>query len=196
MDTIITTDEVYSLLVTIPSLLNVRPNFKNIRVLCQHFKQSLQSLPCLQSTLHKWKGMVMVRELYALLMLNHFCLPINPGPNAVYICGINPANPGAAPNPAPLTRTEQATIDTTFTRRKNYFLSMVNIERACFTAVNGCINNAFKVSNDPTIQGWHTGMSVMSILNQLSSNYGKPTPATLEGNDNTFHCPYSVADPP
>jgi hypothetical protein len=89
--------------------------------------------------------MVMAQELYALLTPNHFHLPINPGLNAVYICGIDPMNPGAAPDPAPLTRTEQATIDTTFTRRKNYFLSMVNIKCACFTAVKECINNTFKV---------------------------------------------------
>ncbi len=58
---------------------------------------------------------------------------------------------------------------------------MINIKQACFTAVNACINNAFKVSNDPTIQGWHAGMTVMSILDQLSDLYGKPTPAMLEG---------------
>jgi hypothetical protein len=196
MDTIITTDEVSSLLATIPSLLNVRLNFEHIRVLCRRFERALQSLPCPQSTLHRWKRMVMARELYALFTPNHFRLPINPGPNAVYICGINPANPGAAPNSAPLTRTEQATVDMTFTRCKNYFLSMVNIERACFMAVDGCINNALKMSNNPTIQGWHVGTLIMSILNQLSSNYGKPTSAALEVNENTFRCPYSVANPP
>jgi hypothetical protein len=95
--------------------------------------------------------MVMARELYALLTPNHFHLHIHPRLNAVYTRGTNPANPSTAPDPAPLTRTEQATIDTTFTRCKNYFLSMVDIERACFMAVDGCINNAFKVSNDPTI---------------------------------------------
>jgi hypothetical protein len=196
MNTIIATDEVFSLVATIPSLLNVRPNFKNIRVLCRHFEQALQSLPCPQSTLQGWKDMVMARELYALLMPNHFRLPINPGPNVVYIYSMDPTNPGAAPNPAPLTRTEQATIDTTFTHCKNNFLSMVNIKRACFTAVDGCINNAFKVSNNPTIQGCQAGMLVMSILDQLLSNYGKPTPATLEGNDNMFCCPYSMANLP
>ena len=73
---------------------------------------------------------------------------------------------------------------------------MVNIERACFMAVDACINDAFKVSNDPTIQGWHAGMTVMSILDQLSGLYGKPTPATLEGSNTAFHHPYLAADPP
>jgi hypothetical protein len=45
-----------------------------------------------------------------------------------------------------------------FARAKHYFLSMRNIERACFTALNASINNTFKGSNDPTIQGWLAGM--------------------------------------
>ncbi len=73
---------------------------------------------------------------------------------------------------------------------------MVNIKRTCFTAVHACINDAFKVSNDPTIQGWHAGMCVMSILDQLSNNYGKPTPMELDGNDTRFRSPYFAADPP
>jgi hypothetical protein len=36
----------------------------------------------------------------------------------------------------------------------------------------------------------------MSILDQLSSNYGKLTPAAMEGNNNTMHRPYSAANPP
>jgi hypothetical protein len=80
MDTIITTDKVSSLLATIPSLLNVRPHFENIRVFHQHFKQALQSLPCPQSTLHGWKGMVMARELHALLRQTLSACPLIPGP--------------------------------------------------------------------------------------------------------------------
>jgi hypothetical protein len=75
-------------------------------------------------------------------------------------------------------------------------MSMVNIECSCFTAVNACINDAFKVSNDPTIQGWHAGMSVMSIFDQLLNNYGKATPAVLDGNDTRFRSPCLAADPP
>jgi hypothetical protein len=197
MDTIITIDEVTTLLLSLPSLANVCPNFENIRVLCQHFEQALQCLPCTQSTLHGWKEMVMAQELYALITPNPFCLPNNLGPNAVYVRPINLNNSGVASNPAiPLTRTEQATINTTFTRCKNYCTLMVNIERACFMAVDACINNAFKVSNDPTIQGWHEGMSVMSILDQLSNNYGNPIPAALDGSNTRFRSPYLVADPP
>jgi hypothetical protein len=101
------------------------------------------------------------------------------------------------PDPSvPLTRTEQATIDMMFARCKNYYMSMVNIQRACFTAIDACINDVFKVSNNPTIQGWHADMSVMSILDQLSSLYGQPTPTALEGKDTRFCSPYSSANPP
>jgi hypothetical protein len=73
--------------------------------------------------------MVMARELYALRIPNPFRLPNDPGPNAVYIRPINPNNPGVVPDPAvPLTWMEQATIDLMFTRCKNYYMSMVNIE--------------------------------------------------------------------
>ena len=64
-----------------------------------------------------------------------------------------PTNPGAPVNNTPLTRTEQVSFDTAFNRCKHYFLSMQNIERACFTALDSSINDAFKVSNDPSVQG-------------------------------------------
>ncbi len=60
---------------------------------------------------------------------------------------------------------------------------MQNIERACFTALDSSVNNAFKVSNDPTIRGWHTGMRVIDILDQLSATYMQPTPSALEANN-------------
>ncbi len=91
---------------------------------------------------------------------------------------------------------EQAMIDTTFNCCKHYFLSMRNIERACFTALDLSINDAYKVSNNPNIQGWHTGMSMMFILNQLSNLYGQPTPAILETNDVVFCSPYLAVDAP
>jgi hypothetical protein len=138
--------------------------------------------------------MVMARELYALLTPTAFCLPTNPGPNVVYIQAI--VNQGNVPDPIPLTRTEQAIFEMTFTHHKHYFLSMRNIEQACFTALDSSINNAFKVSNDPAIQGWHAGMSCMFILDQLSALYGHPTLAILEQNNKVFCSSYLAADAP
>jgi hypothetical protein len=79
---------------------------------------------------------------------------------------------------------------------ENYFLSMQNIERACFTALDVSVNDAFKVLNDPAVQGWHAGMRVIDILDQLSTTYGQPTPASLEANDHVFRSPTLAADPP
>jgi hypothetical protein len=91
---------------------------------------------------------------------------------------------------------EQVSINMHFARAKHYYLSMHNIERACFTALNVSINDAFKVSNDPTIQGWHAGMRVIGILDQLSIIYGQPTPAILKTNQTVFCSPYLAGDTP
>jgi len=137
--------------------------------------------------------MVMAHELYSLLTNVPFRLPTNPGAAAVYV---HVRVMGQPVDNTPLLRTEQASIDTLFNRRKHYFLSMQNIERACFTALDASINNAFKVSNDPNVRGWHAGMRVIDILDQLSSTYGQPTPSALEANDHIFRSPTSAADAP
>ena len=193
MDATITYDEVAALVgVNIPTL-EPRPNFERIRALRRHLERCLQRLPCPQSVQHGWKGMVMARELYSLLTNVPFRLPTNPGAAAIYVRAVLTGQPI---NNAPLSRTEQASIDTLFNRRKHYFMSMQNIERACFTALDSSINDAFKVSNDPTVQGWHAGMRVIDILDQLSLIYRQPTPAALEANDHIFRSPTSAADAP
>jgi hypothetical protein len=122
----------------------------------------------------------MAQKLYALLTLTPLRRPTNPGANAVYVHPIDPNNPGVVPDPAvPLTRTEQATIDTTFARCKHDYQSLLNIKRACFTALDASINIVFQVSNDPTVQGWHAGMSTLVIIDQLVELYGHPTLAIL-----------------
>jgi hypothetical protein len=73
---------------------------------------------------------------------------------------------------------------------------MQNIERACFNALDASINDSFKVSNNPAMTGWHAGMTIRKILDQLSSIYGQPTPAAMELNAVTFCGPYSAADAP
>jgi hypothetical protein len=193
MDATIMYDEVAILVgVNIPSLYP-RPNFEQIQVLRHHFEQALQCLPCPQSTLHGWKGMVIARDLYALLTPNACCLPNNPGDTAVYI---RPTVAGKPVDNTPLTRTEQATINTRFACEKHNILSMRNIERAFFTALDASFNGAFKVSNDLGIQGWQTGMRVINILDQLSTIYCQPTPAVLKTNDTVFRSPYLAANAP
>jgi hypothetical protein len=193
MDANITYDEVAALVGINIWTLEPRPNFECIRMLRLHFKCALQCLPCPQSIQHGWKGMVMARKLYALLTTIPFRLPTNLGVAAVHV---QSQVPGQPVNNAPLTRTEQASINSLFNQCKHYFLLMQSINRACFTALNASINDAFKVSNDPNMQGWHTGMRLLDILDQLSTTYGQPTPVVLEANDYIFLSPTLAADAP
>jgi hypothetical protein len=71
---------------------------------------------------------------------------------------------GQPVNNMPLMRMEKASINTHFAHEKHYYLLMRNIKLACFTSLNASINDPFKVSNDPAIQGWHAGMQVIDIL--------------------------------
>jgi hypothetical protein len=139
------------------------------------------------------KGMVMAQEHYALLTPMPFHLPNNPGSATIYVRPVMARQPVDA---TLLKTTEQASINTRFARAKHYYLSIWKIERACFTALDPSINDAFKVSNDPRIQGWHAGMHVINILGQLSTIYGQPSPAVLEMNDAVFCSPYLAADAP
>jgi hypothetical protein len=186
MDAAITYDEVAMLArVNIPSL-EPHPNFEQIRVLRRHFEHALQCLPCPQSTFHRWKRMVMARELYDLLTPIPFRLSTKPREVPVYVQAVVAPRKVKVLDTAPLTRTELAMINKTFNCCKHYFLSMRNIKCACFTALDPSINDAFKVSNNLTIQGWHAGMGVMYILDQLSKLYGHPMPTVLETNNKFF----------
>jgi hypothetical protein len=102
----------------------------------------------------------MSRGMYALLTLTPFINPTIPAPLR-FIRNV-PANT------TPLMRTEQAFINTAFARKRHNYQSLINIERACFIALNSNIDNAFKVSDIPTIEGWHTGIETQDILDQLS----------------------------
>jgi hypothetical protein len=117
-----------------------------------------------------------------------FHLPNSPGPQAIY--------PPAVPGQPPLSRAEQATIDATFIRQRNYYQSYLNIKRASFTVLDDNIDDAFKVSNIPTIIRWNTTMEIMDIFDQLANTYGCPTPAALLTNNQLYQSPYSPADVP
>jgi hypothetical protein len=83
MDATISYNEVATLVgVNIPTL-EPRPNFERIHTLRRHFERALQCLPCPQGVQHCWKGMVMAHKLYALLTIQPFRLPTNPGVTAI-----------------------------------------------------------------------------------------------------------------
>jgi len=73
---------------------------------------------------------------------------------------------------------------------------MAETSNSCFTALDSSINDALKVSNDLTVQGWHAGMRVIDIIDQLSLIYEQPTPTALEANDHIFRSLTSAANAP
>ena len=56
------------------------------------------------------------------------------------------------------------TIQATFAHYKNYYFSYKNITRACFCMLNANVSDQFKVSNNPTLTGWNSTMSIINIL--------------------------------
>ena len=120
--------------------------------------------------------------VYALLEPIAFMVPVDPGPSAIY-------TPFAPPATIKM-------IDATFARNKNYFLSYRNIYRACFRMLDDLVPPSFKVLNQPALLGWNTTMSIESIMSQMESSYGKPSPAMLYTNDTVFKSPIAATDSP
>jgi hypothetical protein len=120
--------------------------------------------------------------LYALIKPVPFAIPVNPGATPVY------------QNFSPLAVMKM--VDYAFERNKNYFLSYMNINGACFRMLDDSVPIQFKVSNVPTLTGWNASMSIQEILTQLETAYGKPTPMALHNNDLLFRSPMATNDAP
>jgi hypothetical protein len=139
-----------------PPSLKPRLEFTNIRALKKHVIKALSQLYCTQSAIHGWAGLAMDLATYQLLKGTAFVVPINPGPTAVY-------PQWAAPTMVKM-------INATYLRKKNYFLSYKNIERACFRMFDTNNGAQFKVSNTPALTGWDSTMFIVDILNQLQDS--------------------------
>ncbi len=87
-------------------------------------------------------------------------------------------------------------IDVTFTRDKNYYLSFLNINRACFKMLDETVSNQFKVLNTPNLTSWNSTMTICVILEQLEASAGKPDTMTLFRNDNLFQSPFLATEAP
>jgi hypothetical protein len=94
------------------------------------------------------------------------------------------------------TKAVMKMTDKTFEQNKNYYLSFVNINRACFHMLNSNIANQFKVSNMPNMTGWNLSMTVRSILEQLENSYGKPDTMWLFHNNTLFRSPFPATEAP
>ncbi len=56
------------------------------------------------------------------------------------------------------------------------------------------VSDQFKVSNIPTLTGWNASMSIMNMLDQLETTYGKPNAMTLFANDTLFRSAFNPND--
>ncbi len=197
MDYVISYDEIAALVANPPSLAP-RPNFTNLRNLRRHIQCARMCVSCPQSNILGWTGLIMSRTMYGLLTTTPFRLPTDPGPLAIYYPPKIPivdidgdpildalGNPTYIAQPA-IGRAEQAIIDASFKREKNYWKSYMNIRRAVFNCLDDGIDDAFKVSNDPALTGWNALMEPREMFDQITATYGRPTPAALLHNDTLF----------
>jgi hypothetical protein len=181
MDAIITFEEVTEFQKNPPSLAP-RLDFNQLRALRQHIVTALKQLTCPQSPIHGWSGLAIDPGIYALLEPRAFAEPPNPGATAIY--------------PQFLPPSMVKMIDATFTRDKNYYLLLLNINQACFKMLNKTVSNQFKVSNTPNLTGWNSTMMIGVILKQLKALYGKPDTMTLFWNDTLFQSPFPATEAP
>jgi hypothetical protein len=207
MDNTISYEEAAALVANPPSLAP-RPNFTNLRNLRRHIQRALQRLSCPQSNILGWAGLIIVRSMYSLLTPSPFRLSTDPGPMAVYYpppveivdAQGNPILDAAGnptyQDPPDIPRVAQSSIDAQFKRAKNYYESYLNTRRAVFNVLDDNIDDAFKVSNDLMLVGWNPLMEPREIFNQITSTYGKPTPAALLQNDTLFRSVYSPNNAP
>jgi hypothetical protein len=183
MDAVIDYDKAAGFLKNPPSL-ELWPNVTNICALQKHIPQALAQLSCPQSAIHGWSGLAMDPASYLLLEGAAFTIPLDPGPTAIF--------PGGVAVARSIMKTTQAM----FNRDKNYLLSYKNITRACFRMLNANLLAQFKVSNNPTLPGWNSRMSIIDILNLLQVSYGKPNMITLHTNNTLFRSPMPAGDSP
>ena len=140
MDAVIDYDEAAGFLKNPPSL-EPWPNFTYIHALQKHIVQALAQLSCPQSAIHGWSGLAMDPASYLLLEGAAFTIHLDPGPTAIF--------PGGVAVAQTIMKTMQATFD----RDKNYFLSYKNITRVCFRMLDANLSAQLKVLNNPTLTG-------------------------------------------
>jgi hypothetical protein len=171
MDQLITIKETAEFLKN-PPVVSPQPNFAKVQSLQKHVIKALKQLDCPQSLVHGWTGLFMDPALYILLEPNAFVLPVSPGVTTIYPQFAAPA--------------QMKMTDNIFARNKNYYLSFMNINRACFYMLDETVPDQYKVSNTPNLTGWNMSMSIRGILDQLMANYGMPDTMVLFNNDTLF----------
>ncbi len=122
-----------------PPSVSTRPDFTKVRALRKHIIKALKQLECPQSQVHGWSGLVMDPALYILLKANVFVIPVSPGPTAIY--------------PQLATPAQMKMINNVYARNKNYYLPLMNINRACFCMLNKTVPDQYKSQTTQILLG-------------------------------------------
>ena len=92
MNQLITYDEAAGVLRTPSFPPMARPDFASVRALRKHMNTALGKLECPQSLVYGWTGLAMDPSMYALIEVNPFVVPPDPGPTPVYPGGWLPTS--------------------------------------------------------------------------------------------------------
>ncbi len=165
-----------------PPLLAPRPGFTKICALRKYITLVLKQLDCPQSLIYGWAGLAMDPAMYLLIKLNPF---------------VAPPDPDDVPNYPQLAIPQVIkTLARLWENRRKYYLSHINIGRACFCMLDKNINNHVKVSNNSNSIGWNPTMSIQLILVQLEASYSKPGNQLMWNNDKLFRVSFLPNDAP
>jgi hypothetical protein len=96
-----------------------RPDFMSVPDLCKHLHAALAKIECPQLRVYGWTGLAMDPNMYAMIEIVPFTIPIDPGPTTTYNAGF--------PSQQQMRASKQM-----WQNRRNYFLLYENINRACF----------------------------------------------------------------
>jgi hypothetical protein len=95
--------------------------------------------------------MAMDLVMYSLIKPNPFVAPNDPGPTLMYNAGFQATQ-------------QMNTTKQLWDNDQNYFLTYVNVHRACFRLLGELIHPEYKVSNQPGLLGWNFRASLRSWL--------------------------------
>ena len=183
MNQLITYDEAAGVLRTPAFPRMARPDFASVRALRKHINTALAKLECPQSVVYGWIGMAMAPTMYALIEVNPFVSPPDPGPTPVYAGGFLPTSA--------MEVTKQL-----WENAKNYYLSYLNIHRACFRLLDDLVRDEYKVSNMAGLNGWNSSMTIQAILAQLETTFARPTSTIVFNNNTRFTSPFDQRETP
>jgi hypothetical protein len=179
MNQLISYNEAARVLKNPPTILP-RLNFAKIRALRKHITQALKQLDYPQSLIYGWAGLAMDPMMYSLIETQQF---------------IQPPNLGASPPYAQFTTSQAIKMcKHLWENTHNYYLSYINISRACFQILDELVREEYKVSNNPNLLGWNPTMSIQLILAQLENSYGKPTANIIWNNNILFTTNFNPLD--